>query len=118
VIRVESITGHPAVSRDLALIKVAVNAETRPEVMHICEVFRARVVDVARTSVIVELTGTEEKIEGFAKLLRPIGILEMVRSGLVAMARADHVLEQEKFVSSWIEHRKHVQSERLLREVV
>lgn len=118
VIRVEPLNGHPAVSRDLALIKVAVNAETRPEVMQICEVFRARIIDVARDSVIVELTGTESKIEGFAELLRPLGIIEMVRTGLVAMARADHVLESNGYASSWVEHRKQIQVERLRKEAV
>jgi acetolactate synthase-1/3 small subunit len=118
VIRVEAMTSQPAVSRDLALIKVAVDAETRPEVMHICEVFRARIVDVARKSVIVELTGTESKIEGFADLLRPLGIIEMVRTGLVSMARADHVLEHDSNVSSWVEHRRRIQADRLLQEAV
>lgn len=118
VIRVEPLNGHPAVSRDLALIKVAVDAETRREVMQICEVFRARIIDVARRSVIVELTGTESKIEGLAELLRPFGIIEMVRTGLVAMARADHVLDRDGYESSWVEHRKQIQAERLMKEVV
>lgn len=118
VIRVEPLNGHPAVSRDLALIKVAVSAETRPEVMQICEVFRARIIDVARDSVIVELTGTESKIEGLAELLRRFGIIEMVRTGLVAMGRADHVLDRGGYESSWLEHRKQIQAEGLMREVV
>ena len=77
----------PAVSRDLALIKVSVNAVNRSEVMQLVEVFRARIVDVANDSLIVEITGDEEKINSFVDVLRPFGILEMVRTGVVAMAR-------------------------------
>lgn len=116
VIRVEPLAGHPSVARDLALIKVTVDAETRPEVMQLCEVFRARIIDVAQSSVIVELTGDESKIEGFAELLRPLGIIEMVRTGLVAMGRADHVLDEDGYRSSWVEHRRQLQAESLRRE--
>jgi acetolactate synthase-1/3 small subunit len=117
VIRVEPLNGRPAVSRDLALIKVTVDARTRPEVSHLCDVFRARIIDVAPGSVIVELTGSESKIEGFAELLRPLGIIEMVRTGLVAMTRADHVLDRHGYESSWVEHRNQVQAGRLAEEV-
>ena len=118
VIRVEPLNGRPAVSRDLALIKVTVDASTRAEVSHLCDVFRARIIDVAQGSVIVELTGSESKIEGFAEMLRPLGIIEMVRTGLVAMTRADHVLDRHGYDSSWVEHRKRVQTARLDREEV
>ncbi len=118
VIRVEPLNGRPAVSRDLVLIKVKVDAQTRPEVTHLCDVFRARIIDVAQSSVIVELTGTESKIEGFAELLRPLGIIEMVRTGLVAMARADHVLDHHGYDSSWVEHRKQVRAARPTRKAV
>ena len=106
VIRVDHLNGKPCVSRDLALIKVQVSPETRPEVMHLCEVFRARVIDVAADSAIVELTGDEEKLEGFVDLLRPIGIVEMVRTGLVAMGRGGDVLAAGGFESSWAKHRQ------------
>ena len=105
VVRVDHLNGK-SVSRDLALIKVGVTPEIRSEVMHICEVFRARVVDVAKDSVIVELTGDEPKIEGFVELLRPIGIVEMVRAGLVAMGRGGNVLDRNGFESSWAKHRQ------------
>jgi acetolactate synthase-1/3 small subunit len=75
------------VTRDLALIKVKVGPEKRAEVNGLAEIFRARIVDVAFDSVIVEVTGTEDKIEGMIELLRPIGIVEMVRTGQVAMTR-------------------------------
>lgn len=90
VVMVEQLTGKPAVSRDLALIKVAVDGTSRPEVMQLCDIFRARVVDVSAESVIVEITGEEDKIERFTDLLRPIGIVEMVRTGIVCMGRGEH----------------------------
>ena len=109
VVRVDHLHGLPSVTRDLALIKVAVTPETRPEVMHLCEVFRARIIDVAQDSVIVELTGDEPKLEGFVELLRPLGIVEMVRTGLVAMGRGRHVLDGNGFKSSWTRHRKQIE---------
>jgi acetolactate synthase-1/3 small subunit len=87
VIDVQDVTNQPAVSRDLALIKVRASPERRAEVANLADIFRARIVDVCPESVIVEITGTEDKIEGLLELLRPIGILEMVRTGQVAMMR-------------------------------
>jgi acetolactate synthase-1/3 small subunit len=87
VIDVQDVTHHPVVTRDLALIKVRVGPERRAEVNGLAEIFRARIVDVAADSVIVEITGTEDKIEGMIELLRPIGIVEMVRTGQVSMTR-------------------------------
>jgi acetolactate synthase I/III small subunit len=85
--RIESIPIETAVSRDLALIKVAASQATRSEVMQLVHVFRARVVDVATESLVVEITGTEDKIDGLIDVLRPYGVLEMVRTGRVAMTR-------------------------------
>jgi acetolactate synthase-1/3 small subunit len=87
VLRVEDVTSTPAVTRDLALIKVSADNNTRAQVMQIVDVFRARVVDVANESLVVEITGTEDKIEGLIKVLQPMGIIEMVRTGIVAMTR-------------------------------
>jgi acetolactate synthase I/III small subunit len=87
VIDVQDVTHQPSVTRDLALIKVKVEPERRAEVNGLAEIFRARIVDVAVDSVIVEITGTEDKIEGMIELLRPIGIVEMVRTGQVSMTR-------------------------------
>ena len=87
VIQVSDLTPVPKVTRDLALIKVRATAENRSQVMQIVEVFRAHIVDVATDSMIIEITGDEEKIEGFLEVLRPIGIIEMVRTGAVSMAR-------------------------------
>jgi len=87
VIDVQDVTNQPAVLRDLALIKVKATPEQRAEIANLVSIFRARIVDVAPDSVIVEITGTEDKIESLLELLRPVGILEMVRTGKVAMMR-------------------------------
>ena len=87
VLKVENVTQEPAVVRDLALIKVRTDGNTRQEVLQIAEVFRARVVDVTNGSCILEVTGTEEKIDGLLEVLDSFGIIEMVRTGIVAMHR-------------------------------
>jgi acetolactate synthase I/III small subunit len=87
VIRVEDITDRPAVMRDLALIKVSADRENRPPLMQLAEVFGARIVDVAPDSIVIEMAGSEAKIDGLLDVLRPYGVLEMVRTGRVAMAR-------------------------------
>lgn len=87
VIQVDDLSSVPKVSRDLAMIKVSAEPHNRAQVMQIVDVFRARIVDVTNSSMIVEITGDEEKIEGFVDVLRPMGIIEMVRTGMVAMAR-------------------------------
>ena len=87
VLRVEDVTRGPSVSRDLALIKVQADASRRAEVLQVIEVFRARVVDVTPGALITEITGTEDKIDGLLDVLRPFGIIEMARTGTVAMAR-------------------------------
>jgi len=87
VLRVEDVTEKQSVIRDLALIKVACHAGNRTEVLQLVEVFRARVIDVDERSLIIEVTGTEEKLEKAANVFRPFGIIEMVRTGVVAMER-------------------------------
>lgn len=87
VLLVENITGDPAISRDLAMIKVSCDQNSRPHVLDLTNVFRGRVVDVAPDSLTVEITGAEDKINGLLEVLRPFGILEMVRTGVVAMRR-------------------------------
>ena len=87
VIDVQDVTNQPVVTRDLALIKVKATPTQRSEIANLADIFRAKVVDVAPDSVILEITGTEDKIESLIELLRPIGIIEMVRTGQVAMTR-------------------------------
>src|SRR5947207_13444958 len=85
--RVDNITRKAVIERDLALIKVAVSGESRTHVMQLVDVYRARVVDVSADSLVVETTGTEDKIESLVEVLRPFGIIEIVRTGLIAMVR-------------------------------
>ena len=87
VLLVENITTAPAIVRDLAMIKVAAMHEARSHVLELASVFRARVVDVAPESLIIEITGGDDKIDGLLEMLRPYGVLEMVRTGIVAMRR-------------------------------
>jgi acetolactate synthase-1/3 small subunit len=87
VLRVENVTAMPTVYRHLALVKVAATVESRTQVMQLADVFRARVVDVAPDSLIIEITGTDEKIDGFIELLRPFGLLEVAKTGTLAMSR-------------------------------
>jgi acetolactate synthase-1/3 small subunit len=87
VIQVDDVTEQPAVIRDLALIRVQTDSGTRSHVMQIVDTFRARVVDVSLDTLMVEVTGTEEKVEGLVEVLRPFGVVEMVRTGRVAMVR-------------------------------
>ena len=87
VVRVHDITHTPSIFRELAMVKVAATIETRTQIMQLVGVFRARVVDVAPDSLVIETTGTEEKIEGLLEVLRPYGILELVRTGRVGMVR-------------------------------
>ena len=95
VLRVTDLTGEAAVVRDLTLIRVAASHETRTHVMQLVDTFRGRVVDVAPDSLIIEATGTEEKIDGLLGVLRPYGVLEMVRTGRVAMARGEQSVATE-----------------------
>jgi len=87
VVKVRDFTGGAYVERDLALIRVHVVREKRPEVLELVNLFRGRVVDVARNSMMVELSGPEEKIEAFVDLVQPYGIRQLARTGVIAMQR-------------------------------
>jgi acetolactate synthase I/III small subunit len=87
VLLVENVTGKAAICRDLAIIKVPASHTERSPILEIVHVFRARVVDFDTDSLTIEMTGSEEKIDRLLKVLRPFGILEMVRTGIVAMRR-------------------------------
>ncbi|MFQ5575609.1 MAG: acetolactate synthase small subunit [Anaerolineae bacterium] len=87
VIAVDDVTDTPCVIRETALIKVTANAANRAEIMNIADIYRARIVDVATESMIVEITGDADKVESMADLLRPFGVLEMARTGSLAMTR-------------------------------
>ena len=83
VIQVEDLTYEPCVSRDLAMVKVSAAPEKRSAIMQLAEVFRARIVDVASDTLIVD----KEKIDSFVEVLQPYGIIELVRTGIIAMER-------------------------------
>jgi len=87
VIHVQDLTYSPMVCRDLALVKVAATAHNRSEIMQFVDTFRARIVDVASDSLVIEITGNSDKIQSFLKMMQPFGIQEFARSGAVGMAR-------------------------------
>jgi acetolactate synthase-1/3 small subunit len=76
-----------AVSRELVLVRIKADGRTRPEVMQICDIFRAKIVNVAHADVIIEITGDENKITAFLGLVEPFGILELARTGQLALKR-------------------------------
>ena len=85
--RVDNITDVPTIARDLALIKVSAMGDSRTQVMQLVDVYRARIVDVSPESLVIEATGTEDKIDSLLEVLRPYGVVEMVRTGRIEMVR-------------------------------
>lgn len=92
VLLAQNISGRSMLERDLALIKVSADQQNRPHLMELIKVFRGRVVDVAPESLIVEVSGTVDKIDGLLEVLRPFGVLEMARTGRIAMTRGNDLL--------------------------
>ncbi|HTJ42519.1 MAG TPA: acetolactate synthase small subunit [Kofleriaceae bacterium] len=103
VLLVEDVSFGPAISRELALIKVRANAETRPRVLQVCDVFGARVVDMTPDLVTLEFTSTSDKIDDLASVLRVEGIVDMVRTGVVAMTRGEPRVIQAQEQEQWPE---------------
>lgn len=87
--KVTDLTEEQIVDRELALVRVKVKPDTRLEILQIVDVFRGRVVDMGRTNVTVELTGDAEKIDAFVRTIRPFGLMELVRTGKIAISRLD-----------------------------
>ncbi len=87
VVRVDDISSRNHIERDLMLVKVAAPAGRRSEIRELTEIFRGRIVDVAPEMVMVEISGQEQKIEAFIEMMRPFGIIELVRTGRIAMVR-------------------------------
>ncbi|HEX8085092.1 MAG TPA: acetolactate synthase small subunit [Solirubrobacteraceae bacterium] len=88
VLKIRDLEPTDTVARELALFKVAVNdGAQRAEVMQIAEIFRGKVVDVTKRSLIVEVTGTTDKIAAFESMVRPFGLIEMMRTGEIAISR-------------------------------
>jgi len=95
VVKVRDFAGTKYIERDLALVTVGVSAGNRSEVIEIVNLFRGKVVDVAKGSLVVELSGPEEKVEALIELLRPYGIKELARTGVIAMSRGTQTAKDE-----------------------
>src|SRR3954471_16530444 len=95
VAKVKDFKDTAYIERDLALITVGVAAEHRSEVVEMANLFRGKVVDVAATSLMIEIAGTEGKIDAFVELLKPYGIKELARTGVIAMARGMQMAKEE-----------------------
>ena len=87
VVKVSDLKGVNAVYRELSLVRVSATAATRSEIIQIVDIFRANIVDVGHDSLIIEVTGDENKLESLVTLLKPFGVLEIMRSGRLAMVR-------------------------------
>ena len=87
VLKIRDLEPADTVARELALFKVSVDGPQRGEVMQICEIFRGKVVDVTKRAVIIEVTGTTDKIAAFESMVRPFGLIEMMRTGEIAISR-------------------------------
>jgi len=96
VIKVSHMEPHETVNRELALFKIAVEPHERGEVMHLVEIFRGRIVDVGTRTMIIEVTGDEDKISAMHQLLKKYTIKEMVRTGIISMVRGPKILKSEK----------------------
>jgi len=90
VIKVSDISGQNIISRELALIKVKSDVSNRSEIMQIVDIFRANIVDVASDSIIVEVSGDEEKVDSLVSLMRGFGVAEVMRTGTIAMNRGQN----------------------------
>lgn len=87
VIKIQELDPSNIVSRELVLIKVSADSKTRPEILEIVSVFRANIVDVGKKTLMIEITGDSSKVKALEDLLRPFGILELVRTGKIACTR-------------------------------
>jgi len=87
VLKIRDMGPEETIAREMALFKVTAAVENRAEIMQFAEIFRANVVDVSRRTMTIEITGTADKVEAFERMIRPHGLVEMVRTGEVAIAR-------------------------------
>ena len=87
VLEVHDFKDGDVIDRELILLKVKASSASRPEVMQICDIFRAKIVDVQSASLSIEVTGDESKIDKFLQLMKPFGILELSRTGRIALPR-------------------------------
>jgi acetolactate synthase-1/3 small subunit len=89
VLKIRDMDPDSTVTRELALFKVSAAVESRAEIVQFAEIFRAKIVDVSRRALIIEMTGSHDKIEAFESMVRPHGLLEMVRTGEIALSRGE-----------------------------
>jgi len=87
VLEVHDFKDGDVIDRELILLRVKATSSTRPEVMQICDIFRAKIVDVQSNSLSIEVTGDESKIDKFLQLMKPFGVLELSRTGRIALPR-------------------------------
>jgi acetolactate synthase, small subunit len=94
VIKVQDVGKYPNVSRELVLVKVEINSNTRDDIMHIVETFRGKVIDISLDSIIIEITGDSEKVEAFIKLIKQFQVRELTRTGLISLERGNRILKE------------------------
>ena len=87
VLKIRDMEPEETIAREMALFKVTAAVENRAEIMQFAEIFRAKIVDVSRRTMTIEVTGSAEKVEAFERMIRPHGLVEMVRTGEIAIAR-------------------------------
>jgi acetolactate synthase-1/3 small subunit len=87
VIKIRDLEPDKTISREMALFKVSADGQTRGEIMQLTDIFRGRIIDVSSRTATIEVTGTHDKIEAFEQMVRPFGLIEMVRTGEIAIAR-------------------------------
>jgi len=87
VIKIRDLEPGETAARELALFKVTADGAARGEILQVVDIFRAKIIDVTRRSLIVEVTGTWEKVEAFERMIRPFGLIEMARTGEIAVSR-------------------------------
>ncbi len=104
VIKVSDVTEEPTVDREMALAKVHATSNTRAEIATLSEIFGAKIVDVGSSTMIIEMTGTPAKVENFVEVLKPFGIKEMMRTGVISMVRGNNTHK----VSEQVETNGHV----------
>jgi len=94
VIKIKQLDNDDAVSRELALIKVAASKETRPDIVQIVDIFRAKIVDVSHETLTIEMSGSSDKQKALFDLLSPFEIKEMVKTGMVSIQRGNNVINK------------------------
>ena len=94
VVQIQDITHEPVAAREFAMMKIACTPAQRGEILEIAEIFRAKIIDVGQDSLILETTGTEDKVDAIIEILRPYGFRELVRTGRVAMLRGVKSLDE------------------------